>query len=220
MKTIYALFTSALATVVVTLMALILTACSNEPQFATADAQAPVVPTTLVYSIEAPDGFDRNAIAHRKNPNAKPETFKIQGSESTISLSDAFDETGFDEQFSLTDLSLDDHAWSSEISVSEAVTCHAVEDHAPIDESSYFLAENGRVWLFSQLELPENSVGLIQHIWKLDGEEKHRVELLVKGPTYRTASYKTMHAGLVGKWTVEIATENGEILETVDFQVQ
>jgi hypothetical protein len=44
--------------------------------------------------------------------------------------------------------------------------------------------------------------------------------LLVKGPTYRTASYKTMNADLAGKWTVEIATENGEILEAVDFQVQ
>ncbi|MEY3444759.1 MAG: hypothetical protein RLZZ519_3040 [Bacteroidota bacterium] len=220
MKTIYALFTSALATVAITLMALILTACSNEPQFAAADEQIPVVPTTLVYSIEAPSGFDRDAIAYRKNPTDKPETFKIKGSESTISLGDAFAETEFEDPFSLTDLNLSDHAWSSEISVSEAVTCHAVENHEAVDESSFFLAENGRVWLYSQVELPENSVGLIQHIWKLNGEEQHRVELLVKGPTYRTASYKTMNTDLAGKWTVEIATENGEILEAVEFQVQ
>jgi hypothetical protein len=220
MKTIYALCTSALATVAITLMALILTACSNEPQLATTDERIPVIPTTLVYSIEAPSGFDREAIAYHKNPTDKPETFKIKGSESTFDLAEGIEETEFEDPFSLTDFSMMDSEWSSEISIAHAVTCHAVDAHEPVDESSFFLAENGRVWLYSEVEMPENSVGLIQHIWKRNGEERHRVELLVKGPTYRTASYKSMNADLAGQWTVEIATENGEILETIDFQVQ
>jgi hypothetical protein len=220
MKTIYALFSSAIATVAICLMALILTACSNQtlPPVEAITEATPVVPTTLVYSVEAPDGFDRDAIAYAK-PSSDGSTYKIEGHETTISLSEAFAEVE-DEDFFATDLTPDnDIVYSSEISVLKAVTCHAVEGRNPIDESSFFEAGNGKVWLYSQVALPERTTGLIQHIWKHNGEEKHRVVLMVEGPTFRTASYKTMNETLAGDWTVEVATENGEVLDMVSFEV-
>lgn len=217
----YALLSSALATIVLALLALVFTACSHLPEPASETASLPVVPTTLVYSIDAPGGFDRHSIAHSKPhmPNVD-DTFRLKGSETTMSLADAFDDNELDDTFSIADIPLEAPFHSTEISVLKAITCHAVEAHQPLDESTYFQAENGRVWLYTQVALPATRMGLIQHVWKRQGEVQHRVELFVQGPSYRTASYKTMNNQLKGDWTVEVTTENGEVLEVVEFQVQ
>lgn len=217
MKTIYALFSSALATVIVTLIALIATACSRTT--AAYEEPIPVVPTTLVYSIDGSGGFDREAIANRTNKPTTPETYQLDGKESTISLSEAFDDMDDQDEFITVDYGSGYVSNGMEISVVEAVTCHGVEGHSPVDESTYFQPENGRVWLYTQIAMPEGSSGLIQHVWKYKGEVKQRIELFVQGPTYRTASSKMIDPAMKGDWTVEIATENGEVLDVAGFQV-
>ncbi|MFN8394254.1 MAG: DUF2914 domain-containing protein [Bacteroidia bacterium] len=209
MKTIYALFSSALATIALCLMGLILTACERQASNQPGDAAAPVVPATLVYSIDAPSGFDRSAIR-----DTQPGTFKVQGRGSEIRLNDAFaeeqpDGTAFNNDIVVT----------NEINVMDAKTCHDVVARNPIDESAVFQAENGRVWLYTQVSMAENAVGLIDHVWKHEGREHHRETLFVEGPTFRTSSFTTMNANLKGKWTVDITTDNGQVLETVEFEV-
>lgn len=225
MKTISALFSSAIATVALTLVALLFSGCNQQPIYANQEDKIPVVPTTLVYSIDAPGAFDREEIAYSKPKSTKPETFKIEGKSSAISLAEAFEESDPAAEFAMANFEYDDsgdglHGRSTNISILKAVTCHAVENHDPIDESSYFQSENGRVWLYSQVALPSGEAGIIQHVWKRNGEVQHSIALFVQGPTYRTSSFKTMNEKLAGDWTIEIATENGEVLEIVEFQVQ
>jgi hypothetical protein len=253
MKTIYALFSSAIATVFLTLLALLSTACTPQPQYMPADEPTiPVVPTTLVYSIDAPDGFDRKAIAGYQP--AQPETFKIEGKATVagtvnpepeagpIDPSETIDfetntairseifpedmpgfvnaETGNGTiEITPVELPWDDSMHSTEVSVLKALACHAMEGNHPVDESSFFQSENGKVWLYTQIAMADEMAGFIQHVWKFNGVEKHRVTLFVEGPTYRTASYKTMNDKHNGDWTVEILTENGEVLDTVAFEV-
>lgn len=209
MKTIYALFSSAIATVALCLMGLILTACEHQTLSTSDDTDVPAVPATLVYSIDAPSGFDRSAIR-----DTQPGNFKIQGRGSEMRLNDAFadedaDATAFNNDIEVT----------NEISVMDAKTCHDVIARNPIDESAVFQAENGRVWLYTQVAMAQNSVGLIDHVWKHEGREHHRETLFVEGPTFRTSSFTTMNTELKGKWTVEVTTDNGEVLEVVEFEV-
>ena len=122
MKTIYALFSSAIATVFITLLALILTACTQTPQFENYDESIPVVPTTLVYSVDAPGGFDRNAIAYHQNKPTAPETFFIDGKESTISLSEAFEEAEQNDPFAILEFGSGSFENGNNISVPAAAT--------------------------------------------------------------------------------------------------
>lgn len=210
MKTIYALFSSAIATVALCLMGLILTACQPQALSQPADTGVPAVPATLVYSIDAPSGFDRSAIR-----DSQPGTFKIQGRSSELDLADALGEEDVDAR----DAFYNDIEVTNEISVVEAKTCHDVIARDPIDESAVFQADNGRVWLYTQVSMAPNTVGLIDHVWKHEGREHHRETLFVEGPTFRTSSFTTMNTELQGKWTVEVTTDNGEVLEIVEFEV-
>jgi hypothetical protein len=152
MKTIYALFTSALATVAITLMALILTACSNEPQLA-ADRRTKSQLSRRRWCIRSrrPADLTGKPSPIRKNPTDKPETFKIKGTESTFSLGRRNRGNRIRRSVFLDRPS---PFWTMRMEfgdqcLHEAVTCHAVDAHEAVDESSFFLAENGRVWLYS-----------------------------------------------------------------------
>lgn len=228
MKTFTALFGSAIAAIAVLLSALLFGGCT--PSQPTPEQPIPVVPTTLVYSIDAPGGFDREAIAHSQTENAKPETFFIEGKSDPLTLAEPFEtmENDTDNFFNIVDLQLADElgegfgteAYTTEISVLKAVTCKSIVDREPVSIGESFDAEAGRVWCHTQVALPAGKSGLIQHIWKRDDVEQHRVELYVSGPSYRTSSYKTVDTRHKGFWTVEIATENGDVLDTVAFEVK
>ena len=201
MKTISALFATGIATIGILLIALMFGGCAA-PANQTTDAATPVVPTTLVYTIDSPGGFDRNAIAYSRPQNSKPETFRIEGKSQTLTLEDPFAEmeTDSDQIYNAADLMLadelghnlltDEH--STEISVLKAVTCKSILAHEPQGVTNTFESSTSRIYCYTQVALPQGKSGLIQHIWRHQGLEQHREDLFVQGPTYRTSSYKTM----------------------------
>jgi hypothetical protein len=229
MKTISALFGSALAAIVTLLAALIFGGCARNTPSPAAEERIPVIPTTMVYSVEAPSGMDRKAIAFQQPKPGKPETFVIHGKSQTISLEQAFADVENDtfDIFNAADLALDAELTkgispdeqSNEISVLKAVACHAIEGHEPQDETTIFSAQDRHACVFTQVALPTAYSGRIWHVWKHEGVTKLQVELLVEGPTYRTGSRKSLDFNQVGHWTVEVTTDNGDVLEQVELEV-
>jgi hypothetical protein len=228
MKTISALFASAITAIAILLFALLFGSCSKPSQ--PTDTDTPAIPTTMVYTIDAPGGFDRQEIAYGKPKDSKPETFFVDGKATALSLDQAFEalESDTADIFNTADLRLaselgdgvmtDNH--TTEISVLKAVTCKSIHDHTPVDETTTFAITDSRAWCHTQVALPKDKSGLIQHVWKHEGVEQLRVELFVQGPTYRTSSYKTMNPKGRGHWTVEVTTENGDVLDVVEFVVE
>lgn len=104
-----------------------------------------------------------------------------------------------------------------EISVLKAVACTDIENHEPVDSASFFDINEDKVWIYSKVKLPKFHKGKIQHVYYLDGRKIQTIELDVKGPTFRTRSYKTMNENLCGDWKVEILNEAGRLLDTVEF---
>jgi hypothetical protein len=215
MKAFQALIGSSLMLIAFCLAALMMTGCEQ-----TAAPEQPILPakpTTLVYAIE-PDGpFDRQAIAHSQN--RKPETFKLQGEQAFVELNELDSEEipslempEFDE----FKVAFEASAYSTEISILKAETCKSVFNNDPIEPTDQFELKDGKAWLACQVSLPEGKYGLITHVWKREGKEMGRIELLVEGPNYRTNSNKLISKG---EWTVEIQTENGEVLEEIPFSV-
>lgn len=110
-------------------------------------------------------------------------------------------------------------AAESEISIVKAVACTGIENHEPVDPDTYFDMYEGKVWVYSKVKMPKGEKGKIQHVYYLGDKEIQTIELDVKGPTFRTRSYKTMTENLCGEWKVEILTEGGKLLDTVEFSV-
>jgi hypothetical protein len=114
---------------------------------------------------------------------------------------------------------------TSGISLLKATTCTAIEGHLPAgafsESDSYRVSQEiGRVYLHTQIKMPEGQSGTLQHVWKRDGKVVSTVDLTVKGPTFRTWSYKTITQKMTGNWTVDVQTAAGEVLETVKFEVE
>lgn len=221
MKPLHTLFGTAIATIAICMIALIISACNRIETIEDIMPIASPIPTTLVYSINPSGPFDRAAIQY--SPSAKPETFEIKGHETSIDLEQAFSEDDWSiEAMPMSEsinIGLDESLHSTEISVLNAVTCKSVSRNIAKDTSTSFMIEDGRVWLLSKIGLPTGKYGWVNHVWKFEGKEMGRSEFLVEGPQYRCSSYKTLCENCQGTWSVEIQTENGEVLESLDFEV-
>ncbi len=108
---------------------------------------------------------------------------------------------------------------NSEISILKSAACTEIENYEPVDPDTYFDMYEGKVWVYTKVEMPKGQKGKIQHVYYLGDKKIQTIELDVKGPTFRTRSYKTMTENLCGDWKVEILSENGQLLDTVEFSV-
>ena len=110
-------------------------------------------------------------------------------------------------------------ATTASISINKAMFCTAIAEREPIGIATTFTKDVGRVYLYSQIKLPKGSHATIQHVWKLEGKTICTVDLKVRGPRWRTRSYKTITPKMAGNWTVDVMT-GGKLLESFDFQIQ
>jgi len=113
-----------------------------------------------------------------------------------------------------------DTANFNQLELVRAVACTDIENREPVNEGEQFSLESGKVWIYSKVKLPAETSQTIQHIYFHEGKEVQTVDLDVKGPAYRTRSYKTIKSGMEGDWEVKIQTEAGQLLESISFSIQ
>ncbi len=106
-----------------------------------------------------------------------------------------------------------------EVTVMKAVVCSSIENREPVGTSSSFSKDVGRVYCYSKLELAAGTSETVRHVWKHNDKTISTVELTVKGPAYRTRSYKTITSRMTGDWTVEIQNSQGDVLDTIAFTI-
>ena len=107
---------------------------------------------------------------------------------------------------------------TSAITVDEQTICTAVEERMPVGSDSSYANDIGKLYCFTKISGIED-VATIFHIWSLNDEEKAKVELSVKGNSWRTWSSKNIDPSWVGSWKVEIVAENGDVLSTKTFVI-
>lgn len=106
---------------------------------------------------------------------------------------------------------------STSLSV-RAVAASAVEDREPLGEASSFGDSIERVYLWTLVTGADDSTS-ITHVWYRDTSLVQSIELAVKADPWRTWSYKTITADLVGDWRVEVLGPQGEPLSEVTFSI-
>lgn len=102
--------------------------------------------------------------------------------------------------------------------VDEQIICTAIEERAPAGTDSSFASDVGKLFCFTKITSAEDTT-LVSHVWYLGDEEKAKIELSVKGKTWRTWSSKNIDPSWVGNWKVEVVAANGDVLSTKSFVV-
>ena len=91
----------------------------------------------------------------------------------------------------------------------------AVENREPVDQVSFVANDVREIILFSDLRQLQGRT--VTHRWIHDGEVQAEVDFEVRGPRSRVWSSKALLEEWLGDWTVEIVTDDGEVIAAETF---
>ena len=104
--------------------------------------------------------------------------------------------------------------------VLKAIICSDVQNRMPVGVDTAFSSSVQRIYVWSQIEAKQIP-SKIRHIYYLKGRKMSDVILNVGSSNWRTWSYKNIaDIDYRGEWRVDIALANGEVLRSLNFQVQ
>ena len=109
-------------------------------------------------------------------------------------------------------------AFASDMQVENSAIGEDVVNREVVSEGDSFPASVGKLYCLSRIANIENHTEVV-HAWYYGSTERARVNLNVSPPAWRTYSSKIIQDHEVGVWRVEILDTDGNLLETVRFQV-
>jgi len=109
-------------------------------------------------------------------------------------------------------------AQEASLMVDEQIICTAIEERVPAGADSSFASNVGQLYCFTKISGAEDTTS-VSHVWYLNDEEKVKVELSIKGKSWRTWSSKNIDPSWVGNWKVEIVSASGDVLSTKSFVI-
>ena len=104
------------------------------------------------------------------------------------------------------------------VEVAEAVICRDVVDREPIDVGDSFEVSVARLYCFTKIVGAQEPIE-IAHVWYYGDVERARVNLSVEAASWRTWSSKIIQDHEIGDSQVHIIGPDGEVLETVEFEI-
>lgn len=100
----------------------------------------------------------------------------------------------------------------------EIKICTAIEDREPVGVGTIFADTLEKLYCFTKIVGATDTTS-IYHVWYFDDEEKAKVNLSIKSNSWRTWSSKIIAKDWMGKWYVEITTEEGDLLGKKEFEI-
>ena len=109
-------------------------------------------------------------------------------------------------------------AFASTVQVENAAIGEDVVNREVVSQGASFSTSVGKLYCFSKIANIDSHTNVV-HAWYYGSEERARVSLNVSPPAWRTYSSKVIQAHEIGVWRVEILDRDGNLLDTVRFQV-
>lgn len=106
----------------------------------------------------------------------------------------------------------------AQLEVSVAAICRDVLDREPDGYGTSFPVSVGKLYCFTKVTGAQSPTQ-ITHVWFFDGNERARVDLVVKSSSWRTYSSKIIQPHEIGKWRVDVEDFAGNVLKTLEFEV-
>ena len=100
----------------------------------------------------------------------------------------------------------------------EIKICTAIEDREPVGVDTIFADSLEKLYCFTKIVGATDTTS-IYHVWYFGDEEKAKVNLPIKSSSWRTWSSKIIAKDWMGKWHVEITTEEGDLLGKKEFEI-
>lgn len=106
----------------------------------------------------------------------------------------------------------------AETSVSRIVMTNGIEKREPINSAVVFDKDVGRVYCYTEIETDKYPTE-VTHIWIYDKNIEAEIKLPVKSPKWRTFSSKAILDNWSGDWKVEVYSEKGKLIDSIDFKI-
>ncbi|WP_300457131.1 DUF2914 domain-containing protein [Desulfobacula sp.] len=108
----------------------------------------------------------------------------------------------------------------SDIHISEIVTCSSVRARQYVSARTTFSLKKGLTPMVWMTVLSDSPPFTLYHVYYVNGRRHCRIPLKIRHPRMRTWSNITLSSrDHVGKWRVEVMTENGVKLDQIEFSV-
>jgi len=103
--------------------------------------------------------------------------------------------------------------------VIKAVAAGKILNKNPAEPLDTFHWSMERVYIWSMIEC-EQPPSSIRHTYYFKGQKVNDIVLAIKSPRWRTWSYKTLLSKrFIGPWRVDITSDEGQLLQSVYFEV-
>lgn len=106
----------------------------------------------------------------------------------------------------------------AETSVSRIVMTTNVENREPAQTATQFSKDIGRLYCFTEIETDAYPTE-VTHIWIYEKNIEAEIKLPVRSPKWRTYSSKAILPQWAGNWKVEVYSENGKLIDSIDFTI-
>lgn len=105
------------------------------------------------------------------------------------------------------------------LKVTEIVVARGVENLIPVSPGESFPAFVERLYCFTRVEGAQGDT-FVRHLWFYGERLMAEVTLPVGSTSWRTYSSKRIIPSWKGQWRVDITTEDGLLLKSVQFRVE
>ncbi|MBI3610345.1 MAG: DUF2914 domain-containing protein [Nitrospirae bacterium] len=105
------------------------------------------------------------------------------------------------------------------ITIEEAVIATGVTNLTPVGSAESFSSDVGKLYCFTRIKSDVQPAS-IKHLWFHGDKMVMEITLPIKSAHWRTYSTKTILPSGGGAWKVDITTEDGTILKTLNFTIR
>ncbi len=105
------------------------------------------------------------------------------------------------------------------ISVEDIQIATSIENREPAGADASFAATVEKLYCFTKIK-SEQETGTIYHVWLYNDRVMAKIELPVKGKSWRTWSVKTIMPAHTGKWRVDVESPEGTLITSKEFEIK
>lgn len=105
---------------------------------------------------------------------------------------------------------------NADTGVSRSAFTTSIQDREPTDQVEKLTADHDKIYFFTEIRGMAGHT--VSHKWMYNGQEMANVSFNIGADRWRTWSSKTMQPSWLGKWTVDVVDEGGNVLAQESFE--
>jgi hypothetical protein len=105
------------------------------------------------------------------------------------------------------------------ISVEDIQIATSIENREPAGADVTFPATVEKLYCFTKIK-SEQETGTIYQVWLYNDRVMAKIELPVKGKSWRTWSVKNILPAQTGKWRVDVESPEGTLITSKEFEIK